>query len=140
MRYIHTHSPRGQDPLRISADDTPFRGGATCRYVVEGFDTGNNRSARKGGFVPRFKDLSVIFDSSEGSGVSGRPDGVTLDALLAICVDHLKGLQAGSSGSVDKQLAVDYIDSARGLLAQDTDSPHGRFHTGTFQNSETWSL
>lgn len=140
MRRIHTHSPRGQDPLRISADDTPFRGGASCRYVVEGFDTGNNRSARRGGFVPRFKDLSVIFDSSEGYGVQGRPDGVTLDALLAICADHLKGLQTGSSGSVDKQLAADYIDSARGLLAQDNDSLRGRLKSGDFQSSGTWSL
>lgn len=118
MRQIFSQPNHGQSALRITADQPPFRGMASHRYTVEGFDTAGNRAARAEGFVPRFREMSIIF-GTEGASNDACPDGITLDALLAIAADHLNGLQQGPSGSMGKQLALEYIESARDVLAQD---------------------
>jgi hypothetical protein len=123
MRQIFTQSAQGSSALRITADQPPFRGMASHRYVVEGFDTAQNRAVRTGGFVPRFRELSVIFET-EGASNDFNPDGITMDALLAILADHLQGKLAGPTGSMGKQLALEYIEGARDVLAQESQANH----------------
>lgn len=118
MRQIFSQAPNGTSAIRITADQPPFRGMTSHRYFVEGFDTANNRAIRSGGFVPRFRDLSIIF-ATEGAANDVHPDGITMDAVLAILADHLQGKLAGPTGSMNKQLALEYIESARDVLAQD---------------------
>lgn len=104
--------------LRITAEESNSRGGATHRYHIAGFDTSQNRAARDGGFVPRFRDMTIILNSDQ-SGEKAQPDGVTPDALLAILEDHLQTRLAGASGSLNQQLAADLIKGAREALEMD---------------------
>lgn len=121
MRNIQLNNTHGNDALRVSADYPSRRGQASHRYVVSGFDTTDNGAARSGGFIPRFQDVSIILQS-EGAANDLRPDGVSCDALLAIVDDHLHGLQSGPDASLNKQLAAEYIDHARQLLAEEAAS------------------
>lgn len=118
MRQIYTQTAQGSSALRITADQPPFRGMASHRYIVEGFDTAQNRAVRTGGFVPRFRELSLIF-ATEGASNDAYPDGISMDAVLAILADHLQGQLSGPNGSMGKQLALEYIESARDVLAQE---------------------
>ncbi len=137
MRLIPSLNTQGSSALRIVAEDTPFRGQAAHRYDIEGFDTTNNRAVRGGGFVPRFRNLAVIFASEDGAANDVVPDGVTIDALLAIVADHLQGLQSGPTGSQGKQLALEYIESARDVLAADAGAHQAFSHSrqGAFGNN-----
>ncbi len=119
MRHLSSHTAHGSSALRITADEAPFRGMPAHRYDVEGFDTANNRAVRSGGFVPRFRQLSIIFATEESAANDIGPDGVTMEALLAILGDHLQGLQSGPTASQGKQLALEYIEAARDILAQE---------------------
>lgn len=121
MRQIHSLANPGSGALRITADQPPFRGMPSHRYFVEGFDTANNRAVRTGGFVPRFRDMSIIFET-EGASNDVSPDGISMDALLAILADHVSGQLAGPNGSMGKQLALEYIESAREVLSQESQS------------------
>ena len=118
MRQFYSQPIPTTSPIRITAADPQFRGTSSHSYILEGFDTANNRAARSGGFVPRFKEMSIVFCSDE-STVEDIPDGVSADALLAVLADHIQGKLSGPNGSVNKQLALDYIESAREVLAQD---------------------
>ncbi len=118
MRQFYSQSAHGTSALRITADDPQYRGAAPHRYVVEGFDTTNNRAIRSAGFVPRFRELSIIFET-EGASNDNCPDGISMDALLAIATDHLAALLHGPSGSMNKQLALEYLQNARDILQQD---------------------
>lgn len=122
MRQIFSHATQGSSALRITADQPPFRGMASHRYVVEGFDTAQNRAVRSGGFVPRFRELSIIFQTEDEHNHFS-PDGISMDALLAILADHLSGQLSGPNGTMGKQLALEYIESARDVLAQENQVP-----------------
>lgn len=136
MRHITSQTAHGSCALRITADEAPFRGMPAHRYDIEGFDTANNRAVRSGGFVPRFRNLSIIFATDDAAANDVGPDGVTEDALLAILADHLAGKQSGPSASHGKQLALEYIDRARDVLAAEAGS-HQAFghHNGAFNNN-----
>lgn len=134
MRHISSHTAHGSSALRITADDAPFRGMPAHRYDVEGFDTANNRAVRSGGFVPRFRNLSIIFATDDAAANDIGPDGITMDAMLAILADHLHGLQSGPTASQGKQLALEYVESARDVLAQDSGAQQA-FATGGFSGA-----
>lgn len=118
MRQIPNIHPFNRGGLRIIADESTFRGAPTHRYLIEGFDTSQNRSVRDGGFVPRFRDLTIIFNSDE-AGFDDMPNGVTVDALLAVVEDHLESRLRGPSGTLNQQMAAEYIRNARELLEQE---------------------
>lgn len=118
MRQFYSQNAHGSSALRITADEPQFRGAAPHRYVVEGFDTSLNRAVRSAGFVPRFREMPIIF-ATEGAPNDGIPDGVTLDALLAVVADHLYALVNGPSGSMQKQLGLEFVQNAREILSQD---------------------
>lgn len=130
MRQISSQNAHGSSALRITADEVPFRGFSAHRYVVEGFDTSANRAVRADGFVPRFRELSIIFATDEAAN-DVLPDGVTIDALLAIVADHLSAKVNGPNGTMGKSLALEYVESARDVLAQDAVS-HAAFDTPVF--------
>lgn len=118
MRQIASSQALGRGGLRVIADESPRRGAPTHRYRIEGFDTSQNRAVRDGGFVPRFRDLSIIFSTPEMSS-NDIPDGVTTDAILAIVEDHIRSKLGGPDGSLNQQMAVDLVHNARELLEQD---------------------
>lgn len=145
MRQIFSQTAQGSSALRITADQPPFRGMASHRYVVEGFDTAQNRAVRSGGFVPRFREMSIIFET-EGASNDVNPDGVSMDAILAILADHLGGQLSGPNGSMGKQLALEYIEAARDVLAQENQAnqfeqpSHHTNYSGGFARTGTGSL
>lgn len=118
MRQIFSQSAQGAHTLRITADEPIHRGTAPHRYFVEGFDTASNRAARSGGYVPRFRDLTIIFQTEDAANDHG-PDGISMDALLAVLSDHLAALVDGPMGTSQKAVALDYIDNARAMLASE---------------------
>lgn len=120
MRQIFSQSAQGANALRITSDEPLHHGAAPHRYFVEGFDTASNRAVRSGGFVPRFRDLTIIFQTDDAAANDHQPDGITLDALLTIVSDHLAALLEGPSGTSHKAVALDYIDNARQMLSTDS--------------------
>lgn len=117
MRQIPSVHNAGNG-LRITAEESNSRGGATHRYHIAGFDTSQNRAARDGGFVPRFRDMTIIL-STDQNGDNVQPNGVTPDALLAVLEDHFQSRVAGPSGTLNQQLAADLIKGAREALEMD---------------------
>ncbi len=130
MRQFFSQPAHGSSALRITADEPQFRGAAPHRYVVDGFDTSLNRAVRSAGFVPRFRELPIIF-ATEGAPNDGYADGVTMDALLAVVADHLHALINGPSGSMQKQLAFEYVMNARDILAPDSATQHSFMDSGS---------
>lgn len=118
MRQITNTQTFGRGGLRVMADEPERRGVPTHRYHIQGFDTSRNRAVRDGGFVPRFRDLSIIFSSTD-SASDDAPDGVTTDAMLAVIEDHIRSRLQGPEGSLNQQMAVDLVRNARELLEQD---------------------
>jgi hypothetical protein len=118
MRSIFSQPAHGKNALRITAQDPTLGKTGSYSYFLQGFDTTSNRAARSDGFVPRFRDLSIIF-ASDDVPVDGVPDGITTDALMAVLTDHLEGQIQESTSSVNKRLALGYLESARDILAQD---------------------
>lgn len=118
MRSIFSQPAHGQNALRITAQDPDLGKTGSHFYFLQGFDTTSNRAARSNGFVPRFRDLSIIF-ASDDNPVDGVPDGITTDALMAVLTDHLQGQIHESTSSMNKRLALGYLESARDILAQD---------------------
>ncbi len=123
MRQIPNIHPFSRGGLRITAEEPMYRGSPTHRYHIEGFDTSQNRAAREGGFVPRFRDLTIIFNTDEAAN-DGQPDGVTIDSLLAVIEDHLQSRLNGPEGSLNQQLAAEFIRNAREILEQDDRVAH----------------
>ncbi|QVD49185.1 hypothetical protein LUCX_115 [Xanthomonas phage vB_XciM_LucasX] len=117
MRQIHSHNAYGTHALKITANPPQFRGMPSHQYLIEGFDTTENSAVRSGGYVPRFRNLSIVFETDQSN--PDRPDGVSMDAVLAILCDHLNGIQSGPNASQGKQMALEYIESARQLLIED---------------------
>lgn len=135
MQHIQLNSIGGSDSLRVLADIPTVRGRASHHYVISGFDTSHNGAARTGGFIPRFQDVSIILQS-EGAANDLRPDGVSVDALVAIVEHHLEGQQSGPNASLNKQLALEYFGHARQLLAEDAAANSLQMPAGNWGNSE----
>lgn len=114
MRQLEAKAGNGQ--LRITPNPTAHESIASHQYLVTGFDTTNNRAARAMGFVPRFQNLNIIFESDTPGFRQEIPNGVSVDALLAVVVDHLSSKQLGMNASVEQSAALDYLESARELL------------------------
>lgn len=121
MRTINSHLVEGErSALAIEVRDLEGPGGANHRYDIVGFDTTGNPSATTpDGFASHFSRLPVIFQH----GVvppDGRLNGVTMESLLAICEDRLKGFQSGPFACEENAQALDGVQKALVMLQQRT--------------------
>lgn len=115
-RYLDAHLVEGQpNPLTIEVMDEPGSGGAHHRYDITGFDTSTNPSNEaRGGYRSYFNRSIILFQN--GPVPQNGANGITVEALLAICEDRLKCFQAGPFACEENQEALLHIQAALGTL------------------------
>lgn len=112
MRKITDHQVEGAETnLTIHVTDEPGAGGAHHRYQIDGFSAKSNKSWL---FMDSVETLGIVFQN--GGIPDNGPNGVTVEALLAICADRLQCFQAGPFACESNQKALDNINSAMEAL------------------------
>lgn len=114
MRELTDHVVSGDQAvqLKIQVTDEPGAGGANHRYEVTGFDTSSNPSSDT--FAHGMKDVNscllVLFQNGpiKEAGVNG----VTQEALMAICIDRLRSFQAGPFSCRENAIALTKMEEA----------------------------
>lgn len=113
--------------ISVGDDPNPVTG-ANYRYEFSGFDTAENPSA--GEFFPGQRMyLHLLFQN--GNPAEHGQNGVTLEALLAVCSHRLQGFQDGPFNSADNQEAMEHIDAAIAALNRRTIARIAREVEGT---------
>ncbi len=95
MRKLTDHCVEGDSAnhqLTIEVTDAPGQGGACHRYEITGFNTESNVS--KGDPFPGGVTKAVILFQNGPIKEFG-VNGVTSEALTAICIDRMRSFQAG---------------------------------------------
>lgn len=112
--------PNHQDNLKIEVSDLPGPGGANHHYSILGFDTKNNPSSLAvDGYKSSFSRTPIIFQN--GTVLEAGENGVTIEALLAICEHRLQAFQAGPFSSVYNAEALEGITKALNSLKRRTE-------------------
>lgn len=127
-RLIKDHQIHSRNELLIEVIDEPGAGGASHDYRISGFDNVTNPS------VPRTPegDLAVgqyvtciLFQNGpiKESGVNG----ITQEALIAICIDRLRSFKCGRFDCRENAMALTKLEEALHWLHHRT---RGRIHRG----------
>lgn len=125
MRQFFSHNKNTPLPLRITVEEPMARTIAPHHYTIDGFDTSNNRAARASGFIPRHRETVIIFEDEDNPFKT--PTGVSVDAVLAVLIDHLDAKQGMSIRRFSPEArALDKLREARDLL-DTADSASGGF-------------
>lgn len=109
MREVFDHKTNTvNDNLQIQVLDEPGQGGANHLYGIYGFHTPSNASADD-----TLKDetcLKVLFQNGpiKEYGVNG----ITQEALIAICIDRLRSFQAGPFSCKENAVALTHLETA----------------------------
>lgn len=98
--------------LTIAVMDEPGHGGANHCYVLEGFAAELNPSKVETG------ELVILFQN--GPLQEHGANGVTTEALLAVCADRLRGFQSGKFATKANACALTHIEEALHWLQQRT--------------------
>jgi hypothetical protein len=129
MRVINDHKVNpANDRLEIEVMDEPGAGGAHHHYFVHGFHTINNPSA-----PTRLRDetaIDIIFQNGPIAEVG--VNGLTQEALIAICIDRLRSFQAGPFACPENAAALKSLEEAqehlhnrtRGRMARGVEGTH----------------
>lgn len=95
MRQLTLHQVEGLGTqIKIDVKDEPSHAHCCHRYELSGFDTISNPSIDLPHDRVKPTDHVTIFLQQDAVQHRGR-NGVTMEALIAICADHLMGLQSG---------------------------------------------
>lgn len=94
------------DRLTITATDEPGPGGANHRYEITGFATYGNPYLSQPPITRTF--LSFQNGAIAEVGVNG----ITQEALIAICIDRLRSFQAGRFACRENALALTKLEEA----------------------------
>lgn len=105
------------DKLKIEVLDEPGAGGAHHEYEISGFDA--------------MTAVRVSFQN--GPIAEAGVNGVTQEALLAICIDRLRSFQAGPYACRENALALTKMEEALMWLLQRTRARMARGVEGTHQ-------
>ena len=97
------------DLLTIEALDGPGEGGACHHYEVSGFDTATNPCADQ---HPKLLNRTVPILFQNGPIPDVGVNGVTQEALIAICIDRLQGFQSGKFSCRENAIAMTKIEEA----------------------------
>lgn len=99
-RQITSHKINAvNDKLRVESHGGPGTGGACSRYSI----------------TPEGGDMSPVaipFQNKPLSETGGVPNGITVEALLAICQDRLEGWQDGPYRCRENAIALTKIQEA----------------------------
>lgn len=113
FRQLEAHKGISQvnGSLQIHVMDQPGKGGANQRYDITGQDASNNISNIDAeGVYPAagcnpLSRLPIIFQQGEPAVVG--VNGITMEALIVILIDRLRGFQAGPYACPENDKALD---------------------------------
>lgn len=107
MRTITDHiiNP-ANERLTITVEDEPRQGGASYRYKISGFSSENMATLY----------TKIIFQ--HGPIKECGTNGVTDEALLAICIDRLRAFQTGPFHCNENAIAMLHLENALLCLAE----------------------
>jgi hypothetical protein len=128
---LDTHKVPGlEHELDIHIMDAPGAGNANHRYDITGFNSGSNISGyAEHRYVPPFDETILLFQN--GPIANDRPNGITLEALLAVVAHRLTGFQSGPYACAENQLALDHTNAALTALKARTAARLARGVEGT---------
>lgn len=129
MRQLTRHLENGFTTLQILATDNPPPGEPNRRYDILGFNTAYNPAASDptAGVPAQFTRLPVVFQ--RGPLFTDCPqNGVTVQALLAVIEDHLRGEQSGPDACMENHLALQHIQAALEMTNRKVEVPY-KSHT-----------
>jgi hypothetical protein len=125
MRELTSHKVNGlNEALAITACDEPGPGGANHVYEIE---WGNNDGHDSTGHDQRKEVISFQKGPIAEAGVNG----VSMEALLAIVEDRLKGFQSGEYANRENALALTHVQEAMHWLHHRTRDRVARGVEGT---------
>lgn len=117
-REITTHKVNGcNDALKVAAADEPGSGGANHVY-----DITPTRGNAKG--------VRIEFQNGPLND-ENPPNGLTNEALLAICIDRLRGFQSGKFACRENAIALTHLEDAVHWLQHRTNERLKRGVEGT---------
>lgn len=93
------------------------------QYIISGIDYSSNIGSNP------VTELELLFQN--GPVVGGKPNGLTIEALLAVCKHRLEAFQSGPYASPHNDRALIYIDQALGSLHARTRSRQAAGIEGT---------
>jgi hypothetical protein len=130
-RVINSHKAAPLDnDLTITCDDEPGAGGACHLYTIKGFSTATNASDP---FIGRYgspaEHATILFQN--GTIPEMGVNGVTIEALLAICIDRLECFQAGPANCNENAWALEKCREALSRLHQRTQNRRKQGVEGT---------
>lgn len=106
--------------LKITVVDNPGPGNGNHRYDITGFDTANNPSNTDAlHYKASFSREIVLFQ--QGTLSEAGVNGITMEALLAICAHRLQGFQNGPFASANNDKALYHIKKALRELKKRTE-------------------
>jgi len=131
VRVITDHAvDPATEKLTIDALDAPGAGGASHLYQIEGFDSASNPSdpwtARHGQSA---KHSTILFQNGPIPEVG--MNGITIEALLAIVIDRLRGFQSGPFACEENFTALYHVEAALNWLKYRTRDRISRGVEGT---------
>ena len=108
----------------IQAADHPAAGTRRTVYDITGFDAANHPALQGTEGECGIARLTVVIQDSD-AGPSDQRGGVSMESLLAICGDRMRGLQIGDYACAERGLALDNLEAAlRSLHARTARLPH----------------
>lgn len=135
MRELTTHIVEGDSAnhqLKIEVQDAPGAGGANHLYVVTGFNTKSNPSdpfTEAHGAPAEYS--TVLFQNGPIKDVG--VNGVTHEALLAICIDRFEKFQEGPYACEENAGALESLRTALKFMQSRTISRIYRQVEGTHE-------
>lgn len=120
MKIVTLHHVPGADTnVQVVAVGPLSAGGAHSHYQIRGFDTARNTAnADDDGYRSSFSMLPVIFQNEKPSeeGLVG----ITMESLMAVCIDRLAAFQAGPFPCVENETAKTHLEQAMASLQSRT--------------------
>lgn len=119
-KELTTHRVEGElTGLSIAVVGDPDKYNGHHRYDVKGFDTRHHPGPLgSDGYSSGFSCLPVIFQ--KGPITEHGPNGVTMEALLAIAMHRLEGYQAGPCACQENARALFHLNEALEALQSRT--------------------
>ena len=128
VRKLNGHKVNpANDTLEIEIHDQPGSGGACHLYQIYGHDTSRNSSAPHD-FADETK-TTILFQN--GPIPENGVNGITQEALIAICIDRLESFQAGPFACRENALALTKLQEAQMWLQKRTRDRMDRGVEGT---------
>ena len=116
-RQIHDHKVNpANDKLKIEVLDGPGSGGASHHYRISGYKRDHTEEGNETVLVDEETDIHF----QNGPIVEAGANGLTQEALLAICIDRLRSFQKGPYSCRDNACALTKMEEAQMWLQKRT--------------------